>query len=105
MYTFFRKFLFLLPAEASHDLALFSLSLAHKTGLLKIINAKNSQTAVSVMGIEFPNKVGLAAGLDKNGKHINALSHFGFGFIEVGTELQLETQGLRVYWVLISERI
>ena len=37
------------------------------------------------MGIEFPNKVGLGAGLDKNGKHIHALSKFGFGFIEIGT--------------------
>lgn len=40
---------------------------------------------VEVMGIKFPNRVGLAAGLDKNGEYVDALSHFGFGFIEVGT--------------------
>ena len=85
MYKFFRKFLFLLPAEASHDLALLSLSMANKIGLLGFIRAPKNQKPVTVMGIEFPNQVGLAAGLDKNGKHINALSKFGFGFIEIGT--------------------
>ncbi len=84
MYKLFRNFLFLLPAEASHDLSLFSLSIANKIGLLKFIRSPKKQ-AVTVMGIEFPNKVGLAAGLDKNGKHIVALSKFGFGFIEIGT--------------------
>ena len=85
MYKFLRKFLFLLPAEASHDLSLFSLSMANKIGLLGLIKAPKSNTSVTVMGIKFPNKVGLAAGLDKNGKHIHALSKFGFGFIEIGT--------------------
>jgi len=85
MYKFFRRFLFLLPAEASHDLALFSLSLANKIGLLNLIQDNNKHIPVTVMGIEFPNKIGLAAGLDKNGKHIHALSKFGFGFIEIGT--------------------
>ena len=85
MYKLFRRILFLLPAEASHDLALFSLSIANKIGLLNLIASTPTQTPVTVMGIEFPNKVGLAAGLDKNGKYIHALSKFGFGFIEVGT--------------------
>ncbi len=85
MYKFIRNFLFLLPAEASHDLALFSLSIANKIGLLSLLKVKNDKTPVTVMGIQFPNKVGLAAGLDKNGKHIVALSKFGFGFIEIGT--------------------
>ena len=85
MYKFFRKALFLLPAEASHDLSLLSLSIAYKTGLLNLIESKAESSPVTVMGIEFPNKVGLGAGLDKNGKHIHALSKFGFGFIEIGT--------------------
>lgn len=93
MYRFFRFFLFLLPAEASHDLALFSLSLANRVGLLKYFTTEIQQKPVTVMGIEFPNRVGLAAGLDKNGKHINALSHFGFGFIEIGTVTPLAQPG------------
>ncbi|MEH6456664.1 MAG: quinone-dependent dihydroorotate dehydrogenase [Cocleimonas sp.] len=85
MYKLFRRFLFLLPAEASHDLALFSLSVVNKLGILNLVQTKHQHTPVTVMGIEFPNKIGLAAGLDKNGKHINALSKFGFGFVEIGT--------------------
>ena len=93
MYKLFLRFLFLLPAEASHDLALFSLSMANKIGLLNLIKTKNINTPATVMGIEFPNKVGLAAGLDKNGKHIHALSKFGFGFVEIGTVTPLAQPG------------
>lgn len=93
MYKLFRKVLFLLPAEASHDLALFSLSIANKIGLLNLVTSKMESTPVTVMGIEFPNKVGLAAGLDKNGKHIHALSKFGFGFVEIGTVTPLAQSG------------
>jgi len=93
MYKFLRHFLFLLPAEASHDLALFSLSIANKIGFLNFLKVETQQTPVTVMGIEFPNKVGLAAGLDKNGKHINALAKFGFGFIEIGTVTPLAQAG------------
>lgn len=93
MYKLFRSILFLLPAEASHDLALFSLSIVNKSGLLKFLKPKLIDQPITIMGIEFPNKVGLAAGLDKNGKHINALSNFGFGFIEVGTVTPLSQPG------------
>ena len=93
MYKLFRRFLFLLPAEASHDLALFSLSIANKVGLLRPIQTNPDHTSVTVMGIKFPNKIGLAAGLDKNGKHIHALSKFGFGFVEVGTVTPLAQPG------------
>lgn len=56
-----------------------------KLGVLKWIKPKSTAQAIEVMGIQFPNKVGLAAGLDKNGEHIQALSNLGFGFIEIGT--------------------
>ena len=95
MYKLFRPFLFLLPAEASHNLALFSLSVFYKVGLLKLLGGSPKSDPVTVMGIEFPNKVGLAAGLDKNGKYIHALSKFGFGFIEVGTVTPLAQNGNR----------
>lgn len=93
MYKFLRRFLFLIPAETSHDLALYFLEIANKINLLKYIQTENSSSPVTIMGIEFPNKVGLAAGLDKNGKHINALSKFGFGFIEIGTVTPLAQDG------------
>jgi len=93
MYKFFRSFLFLLPAELSHDLSLFSLSVANKFGMLKSFQTQVEQTPITVMGIDFPNKVGLAAGLDKNGKYINGLAKFGFGFIEIGTVTPLAQSG------------
>lgn len=84
MYKLLRDLLFLLPAETSHHLALDSLKLANKLGVLGKPTALAGQ-AVRVMGIDFPNPVGLAAGLDKNGEYIDALAALGFGFIEIGT--------------------
>jgi dihydroorotate dehydrogenase len=56
-----------------------------KSGVLKRLTKKIKTTSVNVMGIEFPNPVGLAAGLDKNGDYLMPLSQLGFGFIEIGT--------------------
>jgi dihydroorotate dehydrogenase len=85
MYKFLQKILFLLPPETAHHLGLGSLSFFNKLGLLKLFTPKNHSKAVEVMGIEFPSRIGLAAGLDKNGEYIEALSALGFGFIEIGT--------------------
>lgn len=71
--------------ELAHDISLSSLSLLNKLGILYFFKPKFVGDPVTVMGIEFPNKVGLAAGLDKNGEYISALSNLGFGFIEIGT--------------------
>ena len=68
-----------------HDVSLSSLSLLNKLGILTIIKPRFTGDPVTVMGIEFPNKIGLAAGLDKDGEYISALSNLGFGFIEIGT--------------------
>lgn len=84
MYSLLRELLFLLPAETSHHLALKTLKLTEKTGLSARGKALPGK-AVQVMGIDFPNPVGLAAGLDKNGEYIDALAAQGFGFIEIGT--------------------
>jgi len=84
VYTRLRDLLFLLPAETSHHLSLNSLKWAGKTGLLGKPAALAGK-AVTVMGIEFPNPIGLAAGLDKDGEYIDALAALGFGFIEIGT--------------------
>lgn len=84
MYKLLRDALFLLPAETSHHFALNSLKYTQKTGLLGPGKAL-AGAPVEVMGIRFPNKVGLAAGLDKNGDYINAMAALGFGFLEIGT--------------------
>lgn len=86
MYSLIRKALFCLPAEASHRVSLPLLDASHKLGLLPLLRGKTvSCEPLEVMGIQFPNPVGLAAGLDKNAEHIDALAALGFGFIEVGT--------------------
>ena len=84
-YQLFRPILFLFSAEKSHHLTLNTLKLSAKLGLLTLFRKKVTTIPVKVMGIEFPNQVGLAAGLDKNGDYLNALSQLGFGFIEIGT--------------------
>lgn len=85
MYKSLQKILFLLPTEVAHHLSLDSLSLLNKLGILKKFRPEYPVNSVTVMGIEFPNRIGLAAGLDKDGEHIRALSELGFGFIEIGT--------------------
>ncbi|WP_285834457.1 quinone-dependent dihydroorotate dehydrogenase [Kangiella sp. TOML190] len=85
MYSLLRNFLFMLDAETSHHLSLNSLNRLYKLKLASLMAKPQVQDPVTVMGIEFPNRVGLAAGLDKNGQFVDALSQFGFGFIEVGT--------------------
>lgn len=86
MYKHLRDLLFLLPAETSHHLTLDALKLANKAGLLGLVrSSEQPATPTRVMGIDFPNRVGMAAGLDKNGEYIDALGALGFGFIEIGT--------------------
>ena len=82
LYSLARPFLFSLAPERAHDLTLSLLKKTYKLGVMRqVIEAK----PVTCMGIQFPNPVGLAAGLDKNGAYIDALASLGFGFIEIGT--------------------
>ena len=85
MYSIIRKILFLFDAEKSHVLSLGMLSFIDRIGFLGLFMKRRVHAPVTVMGIEFPNAVGLAAGLDKDAAHIDALAKCGFGFIEVGT--------------------
>lgn len=85
IYPLVRPLLFALDAERAHDLTLSGLRLAAKTGLLPRPAAPADGTPRRVMGLDFPNAVGLAAGLDKNASCIDGLAALGFGFIEVGT--------------------
>ena len=85
MYSIARHVLFCFDAERAHDLTLASLEAAWRSGLNPLVAAKPKPLPVEVLGLQFENPVGLAAGLDKNGAHVDALAALGFGFIEVGT--------------------
>ncbi len=85
MYDLARPFLFFLDAERAHALGLAALETAYRTGLNPLLARRPKALKTKVFGIEFPNPVGLAAGLDKNGDHIDALMAMGFGFVEIGT--------------------
>lgn len=81
LYPLIRPLLFALPAEATHDLTLALL----RTPLACAMAQPQVSKPVSVMGLDFPNPVGLAAGLDKNGACLAGLARLGFGFLEIGT--------------------
>jgi dihydroorotate dehydrogenase len=85
LYALAKPFLFQFDAENAHDLTLKSLKLAEKSGLLGLLPKPVQCQSKQVMGLSFPNPVGLAAGLDKNGAVIDGMAALGFGFIEVGT--------------------
>jgi len=84
-YPLVRRLLFQLEAEKSHDLSLRLLKLVSPHGLLRRRLAHFPQHPVKVLGLTFPNPVGLAAGFDKNGDYLEPLLGLGFGFIEAGT--------------------
>ncbi len=83
MYRYIRSFLFLLNPELAHHISMKGLRLACFFGLIRGKNI--SSKPIMIMGLKFPNRIGLAAGLDKNAEYITSLSKLGFGFIEVGT--------------------
>jgi dihydroorotate dehydrogenase len=84
LYALARAALFKLDPEVAHDLALKSLVALGPAASLMGTAASEAETR-RVMGIDFPNPVGVAAGLDKNGDYIDALAALGFGFVEIGT--------------------
>lgn len=85
MYSLLRPLLFMLDPEKAHHVTLDGLRTASDFGLLPLLARQPEPDPRTVMGLEFPNPVGLAAGLDKNGEYIDALGALGFGFIEIGT--------------------
>ena len=82
LYELARPLLFALDPETAHNLTLHGL---HYAGKLLPATEPEPASAVEVMGLRFPNRVGLAAGLDKNGEAIDGLARLGFGFLEIGT--------------------
>lgn len=85
MYDLLRPALFRLEAETAHHLSLRALAIAGRSGLAACLGASVPAQPVRLMGLDFPNPVGLAAGLDKNGEAIDGLAALGFGFVEIGT--------------------
>lgn len=85
LYPLLRPLLFSLEPETAHKLTFSGLEALHALGFATILGSREDAAPVQCMGLTFPNRVGLAAGLDKNGDHIDALADLGFGFIEIGT--------------------
>ena len=85
MYSLARPLLFRMDAERAHAFGLAGLEAAYRCGLVSTLATKPKPLPTKAFGIEFPNPVGCAAGLDKNGEHIDALMALGFGFVEIGT--------------------
>jgi dihydroorotate dehydrogenase len=80
IYSLVKPLLFALDAELAHDVSLKMLQLFHP-----LLRRQRVDDPVTVMGLDFPNRVGLAAGLDKNADYLDGLGRLGFGFIEVGS--------------------
>jgi dihydroorotate dehydrogenase len=92
-YRFLRPLLFALPPEAAHATTLAALQFAHGLRFVAASPSKEPSASVTLMGLRFPNRLGIAAGLDKNGTCIDALGALGVGFIEVGTVTPLPQLG------------
>lgn len=84
-YALARPFLFGLDAETAHELTMASLARTQGTPLSAAYCSAKVSDPVELAGLKFPNRVGLAAGLDKNARCIDGLAAMGFGFVEVGT--------------------
>ena len=91
-YALIRPLLFALDGETSHKFVMKSLDLVHSLGLTRLLKPARGNGR-HLMGLDFPNPVGLAAGLDKNGEYIDALASLGFGFLEIGTITPRPQQG------------
>jgi dihydroorotate dehydrogenase len=85
LYPLFRPLLFAADPELAHELAFTALDAAAGMGLARLVAQRLPVAPVEAMGLRFPNRVGLAAGLDKNAEHLPGLATLGFGFLEAGT--------------------
>ena len=85
IYSLVRPLLFSIEPETAHRLTLGAMRTLERVGLVPAAAPASPECGRPGVGIRFPNPVGLAAGLDKNGEYIDALARLGFGFIEIGT--------------------
>ena len=92
-YALARRVLFSLDAEAAHDITLAGLAATQGTPLKLAYCKSRVDDPITLAGLKFPNRVGMAAGLDKNARCIDGLGAMGFGFVEVGTVTPLAQPG------------
>ena len=92
-YGLARPFLFGLDPEAAHEFTMESLARTQRTPLTCLFGSSRVSDPINLAGLNFPNRVGMAAGLDKNARVIDALGAMGFGFVEVGTVTPLGQPG------------
>ena len=92
-YSLFRPILFGLAPETAHHAAFTALDVQAKLGLARLWAGTLPKKPVTVMGLDFDNPIGLAAGLDKNAEHLEGLAQLGFGFLEIGTLTPLPQPG------------
>ncbi len=85
LYRLLRPLFFAMDPEKAHDIGLRALKIADRLGFLRHYSSDIANQPIEVMGIQFPSRIGLAAGLDKNGEFFKALGSLGFGFVEIGT--------------------
>src|ERR1700730_6235478 len=85
LYALARPLLFSLDPETAHRVTLSGAGALRACGILALLAPRVPPQPVHAMGLEFPNPIGLAAGLDKDAAHVDTLAALGFGFIEVGT--------------------
>jgi dihydroorotate dehydrogenase len=85
LYSIARKFLFSLDPETAHHIIMANLDWAVNLGVTKLVTRDPVEDPIEVMGLRFPNVIGLAAGMDKNGERVSAFGGLGFGHVEIGT--------------------
>ncbi|MEQ1678678.1 MAG: quinone-dependent dihydroorotate dehydrogenase, partial [Chitinophagaceae bacterium] len=96
MYSFIRRILFFFPPEWVHYFSMNCLKLLCSIGFKKMLTGlyqSKADSQFSLFNIQFPNKVGLGAGFDKNAKYLKELECLGFGFVEIGTVTPLPQAG------------
>lgn len=93
MYSFIKSILFLLPPELAHRITMGFIRIGLKIPFLNTILKHQKHQPVSFAGIEFPNRLGMAAGFDKNGEYVDLLVQMGFGYVEIGTVTPLAQEG------------
>ena len=92
-YSLLRPLLFCMDPEKAHNVTLTNIDRAERCGILRYLIDQPVPDPRTLCGMTFPNPVGLAAGLDKDGKHIDGLGALGFGFLEIGTVTPLPQPG------------
>ena len=85
LYKLARSVLFQMDPETAHGLIMSNIDWASAAGLTRLVAGLPKNDPVTVMGLTFPNTIGLAAGMDKTGGHVTGLGRLGFGHIETGT--------------------